>query len=1265
MKITVGATSGRLADSFELRGVEVRVPQGPVTISIRTVRLAWRPARLLAWFLAIDRLDLDEVVVNDGRPETNEPLSLKWPRISGLPASLQGSIGRFTARGVRYDRSGQARFSMDRLSCRIAWHHGMATVGDLVFAGPYLSGTGACEAGFFAPLLKADLALALPGRLGGIDRLDVSADLSPSHAIAREEMAGRASLAATMPSGERIGTSGHLAVSPREITFRDVLLTDAQIAGSVAAEGGLLFAEGGPQLRIRIRMRDARRRSGAGSGIGLTGEVEAAGGIGAYKGSFSLAGRPAQGKGDPWQAGNAAGLFTGNGEHLSLTVTRAGWLGGRVAGDIEAGWKQHLRLVSHLRGRDLDPAYLSREWSGRINVDADADVTRSADGVFSGLISASLPKSTLRGRPLAGKVRVALLPDLFRLDRLDLHGKGFAITASGVLQEKVTFNVSVSDLSGLIPAAGGRLDGGGWVRWKGGAPTGSVEGRGGGVRIGDTRIEHLVFATRLGGGTQGEIGADIEARGVSHGWVKADRLDLHVSGRRDSHTASIGLSRGQANLHLVLRGGLRDREWQGAITRFYGSDPWGPWKLGEPAALTVSSGRLVVRHLNMASERGETFGADVDLFFTPLHGTLVAAWQRIALARIQPFLGKGKAEGTLTGRATVQLPVGGRRVVDAQVVAEGTYREKGLLLPLKGQATVTWDERGLASQWALATEGGGKATGAITAAGPPDFRLPPKASLRASWEGVDMALLHGLLPRMLIVKGRIEGQVDGDLLPGGVVAMTGKSEITGGQMEWAAANGSVRAAIQKGSARFTWAGGALRGELGLSLATYGTIKGTFSLPLPARLPPAFTPSGPLALAFSGEVREQGLISAVLPGLMQETKGIMTVDVRGSGTWETPELAGSAVLKDAGAFFPGAGIRLSRLGAEATLAGETLHVSRIRAESGGGWIEASGDARLQKGQLRYEGTLKGENFQALNLPDLRVYASPGITFHGDTRLFSARGQITIPQLALYGVEDNVVRASPDVVVIETGKTKKGPSSLDLDIAVRVILGEKVHIATSGFDARLTGSLDVTMTSLDKINGHGTLKAVEGGYKAYGIRLAITRGNIIFNGPIEQPALDILAVRKTEDVTAGVEVSGTARNPVVTLYANHPMTDADKLAYIVMGHRLATADSSQSSLFTGTSDVFQGGATPTMTSEARRRLGMEGPPGTMPQEATASSAVGYGRYLIPGFYVGVGRSLLTGENLVTLRYKLSKSWEVQSMVGGATATGMDLFYRIEFD
>ncbi len=123
VKITVGATSGRLADAFELRRVEVRVPQVPVAISVRTVRVSWRPVRLLASALAIDRFELDDVVVEDGRPETEEPLTLKWPLISGLPAEF--ARDRYSAsRRMAFAIAGSGRraFSLDAAGLP----HGMA-----------------------------------------------------------------------------------------------------------------------------------------------------------------------------------------------------------------------------------------------------------------------------------------------------------------------------------------------------------------------------------------------------------------------------------------------------------------------------------------------------------------------------------------------------------------------------------------------------------------------------------------------------------------------------------------------------------------------------------------------------------------------------------------------------------------------------------------------------------------------------------------------------------------------------------------------------------------------------------------------------------------------------------------------------------------------------------------------------------------------------------------------------------------------------------
>jgi translocation and assembly module TamB len=271
---------------------------------------------------------------------------------------------------------------------------------------------------------------------------------------------------------------------------------------------------------------------------------------------------------------------------------------------------------------------------------------------------------------------------------------------------------------------------------------------------------------------------------------------------------------------------------------------------------------------------------------------------------------------------------------------------------------------------------------------------------------------------------------------------------------------------------------------------------------------------------------------------------------------------------------------------------------------------------------------------------------------------------VPRMSIYGRQgDAVIRQSPDIMVVDAPAKKKTTSPIGLDIKVRVVLGDKVLVEGPGFDARLTGALDVEAAGIDQISTRGRIRIVEGGYKAYGIRLVVTRGNINFVGPVDRPTLDILATKKSEDVTAGVQITGTARTPTVSLYSSPPLPDGDKLSYIILGHRLATASSSEASSIAGVAGVFEGGATPTMTSEARKKLGLGGPPGTTPQEEAARSMVSVGKYLTPTFYVGIGRSLLRNENLLTLRYNLSKNWEIESRLGGET--GADIFYRIEFD
>jgi len=58
----------------------------------------------------------------------------------------------------------------------------------------------------------------------------------------------------------------------------------------------------------------------------------------------------------------------------------------------------------------------------------------------------------------------------------------------------------------------------------------------------------------------------------------------------------------------------------------------------------------------------------------------------------------------------------------------------------------------------------------------------------------------------------------------------------------------------------------------------------------------------------------------------------------------------------------------------------------------------------------------------------------------------------------------------------------------------------------------------------------------------------------------------------------------------------------------------------------------------------------------------SLVTVGKYLTPQLYISYGYSVASDEQLLKIRYRISKNWEVETWRGNAM--GVDLFYRIEF-
>ncbi|PKN24392.1 MAG: hypothetical protein CVU65_11870, partial [Deltaproteobacteria bacterium HGW-Deltaproteobacteria-22] len=146
-----------------------------------------------------------------------------------------------------------------------------------------------------------------------------------------------------------------------------------------------------------------------------------------------------------------------------------------------------------------------------------------------------------------------------------------------------------------------------------------------------------------------------------------------------------------------------------------------------------------------------------------------------------------------------------------------------------------------------------------------------------------------------------------------------------------------------------------------------------------------------------------------------------------------------------------------------------------------------------------------------------------------------------------------RLSDDVTVKRPGSEKPAASlrpKLELDIATE--LGRNFLFTGAGLSSRLAGSIRITAHGRDLPRASGTIRARNGRFEAYGQKLEIERGILSFNGLLDNPGLDVRAVRKGLTVEPGVQISGTAQRPVIKLVSDPELPDAEKLAWLVLGH-----------------------------------------------------------------------------------------------------------------
>ncbi len=503
--------------------------------------------------------------------------------------------------------------------------------------------------------------------------------------------------------------------------------------------------------------------------------------------------------------------------------------------------------------------------------------------------------------------------------------------------------------------------------------------------------------------------------------------------------------------------------------------------------------------------------------------------------------------------------------------------------------------------------------------------------------------------------GRIERDADGHLTGQFTVSSSRGSinrrpELADEQVETLLSYADLRLAAQLNGAD----GGA---TLSARLNDTGSLHGNVQL----------SGLGEISTAVRGRVQADlpsiSVIEAFAPQLAN-VHGRLRADLGVNGSIREPQLDGTINAEDLETDVPAIGLKLRN--------GQFAVQPRSARE-----FALNGEITSGKGTLRFDGTattqgavtmnIDGKQFVAADIPGARVEVDPALKFVRNGQGMSLQGDVAIPA-ARIDVQKlprgaGTQRASPDIVVIDEHTQEDAEQQkIPLNATIRVSLGEKVELVGFGLDAKVAGQLTVREAPGSPTTGSGEVR-VTGTYKAYGQDLTIRQGQLLFAGtPLENPNLNIIAVRQVDQTVAGLRIQGSARNPQLTVFSEPPMGQSDALAYLVTGKPLSDIGSS------GEGDAMQTAARSLGTAAGGllaknlgKRLGVD-EVGIQDSEAIGGSALTVGQYLSPRLYLSYGVGLFQPGEVVTLRYRLSDQFTIEAL-NGPRDSRAGIEYRIE--
>ena len=398
---------------------------------------------------------------------------------------------------------------------------------------------------------------------------------------------------------------------------------------------------------------------------------------------------------------------------------------------------------------------------------------------------------------------------------------------------------------------------------------------------------------------------------------------------------------------------------------------------------------------------------------------------------------------------------------------------------------------------------------------------------------------------------------------------------------------------------------------------------------------------------------------------QSISGTLNAEATIGGRVGEPQLGGSLngnnlyyVNRDLGVILDNGSLR-------SRLSGQQWQIQSLLFKRGNGNINLSGTVGWGGGVPVVDVNAVFDKYGILDKPRRRLTASGNTRLHYDDKNGIILGGSLKVDEGNFGFQKSGMPELDDDVVVLGEPKKETRDSVPFSMNIDLDLNDQVFFRGEGVDVTLGGRLKLTAQPKQDIQAVGTVAVVKGKYKAYGQDLNITKGTVSFVGPLSRPNLNIRAVRNLSPVGAGVEVLGNLENPRVTLVTNEPMSEKDKLSWLILNRASSGSDGDEAALSTAASAFLAG--------KLNDRIGLVDDFGLTSKRSRnaqtgelnpAEQVLTVGKQLSSELYLGYEFGLTSASQTVKLVYQLTRT--IQAIVRvGSQSSGGEIKYVIRFD